>query len=90
MVNNNIKLEQSINTLINLAQGDIFKLLKRFNKEEKIEISVSKKSYQRYIIQAFIRCGWSDEKIEVAFKGVDIELSHCRVKRIREGMTNEK
>lgn len=76
--------EPNLAMLINLFDGDVFRLLKKSREYNKIEFTMSTKTIERLLIFLLIRIGWSDEAIMEALTDGDHAVTLGRIERLRK------
>ncbi len=78
--------ESNLAMLINLFDGDVFRLLKKSREYNKIEFTMSTKTIERLLIFLLIRIGWSDEAIREALTDGSHTVRIDRIERLRKEM----
>lgn len=72
--------------LINLFDGDVFRLLQKSREYNRVEVVMSTKTIERLLIVLLIQVGWRDIAIKEALTDGEHTVTLDRIKRTRKEM----
>ena len=81
--------EANLSVLINLFDGDVFKLLAKSREYNRIMVSLSTKSLERLLIELLINQEWEDRVIAATLSDDGHVMSVKRVCRVRKELKGE-
>lgn len=76
--------ESNLAMLINLFDGDVFRLLQKSREYNRIDFTMSTKTIERLLILLLVKIGWSDIAIKEALTDGEHSVTLDRIERLRK------